>query len=433
MSSDGLPIPPGLVLQPFRALRYSTDSDLTTLLSPPYDVISDARRAELEARSLHNAVHLILPREPSDGGSGSRYTAAAALLRTWTAEHVLVRDEAPALYLYEQTNGDAVFRGLLGAVALARAEAGIVLPHENTMTGPVSDRLALTEATEANLEPIYLVYAGDGGVAALTEPVLTTEPVLDVRSVEDGAGGEGPAVRHRIWAITDPSVLAQIAADLLPRRATIADGHHRYATYLRYQEEQHAAGRGAGGWDAGLAWLVDATSSGPEVHAIHRVVPGLSFASATDRARRGFRVRGLPVDADITDQLALAGSAGPAFVVTDGASAALLTDPEPFALDATVPHDRSVAWRNLDVTIAHHLLIRDLWELDDREGVVDFAHDVTDALEQARARAGVAVLLNPTPVASVAAIAEAGERMPRKSTLFMPKPATGLLFRPLAP
>ncbi len=428
MSSDGLPTPPGLVLQPFRALRYAAGSDLAPVLSPPYDVISDAARADLEARSPHNAVHLILPREPSDGRSGGRYAAAAALLQTWQDERVLVRDESPALYLYEQSAGSAVFRGLLGAVALARAEAGIVLPHENTMTGPVSDRLALTEATGANLEPIYLVYAGDGGVAGLVERVLATEPVLDVQR-DDGTG----VVRHRLWAITDPQVLASIAADLLPRRATIADGHHRYATYLQYQEEQHAAGRGTGEWDAGLAWLVDATSSGPEVHPIHRVVPGLSFASATDRARRGFRVRGLPVDADITDQLALAGSEGPAFVVTDGASAALLTDPEPFALDATVPRDRSVAWRNLDVSIAHHLLIRDLWELDDREGVVDFAHDVGEALEQARARAGVAVLLNATPVASVAAIAEAGERMPRKSTLFVPKPATGLLFRLLDP
>lgn len=427
MSSDGLPIPPGLVLQPFRALRYAAATDLAPLLSPPYDVISDAERAVLEARSPCNAVHLILPREPSDGRSGNRYDAAAALLRTWTDEHVLVRDEIPALYLYEQTDGDAVFRGLLGAVALARAEDGIVLPHENTMTGPVSDRLALTEATETNLEPIYLVYGGDGGVAALTEAVLRTAPAIDV--VDDAGGG----ARHRVWPITDADVLAGIADDLLPRRATIADGHHRYATYLRYQEEQHAAGRGAGGWDAGLAWLVDATSSGPEVHPIHRVVPGLSFASATDRARRGFRVRGLPVDDVIIDQLALAGREGPALVVTDGASAALLTDAEPFALDAAVPHDRSVAWRNLDVTIAHHLLIRDLWELDDREGVVDFAHDVAEALQQARARAGVAVLLNPTPVASVAAIAEAGERMPRKSTLFVPKPATGLLFRPLAP
>ena len=99
-----------------------------------------------------------------------------------------------------------------------------------------------------------------------------------------------------MWAITDPAILAAIAADLRGRRATIADGHHRYATYLRHQAEQHEAGRGPGPWDYGLAFLVDASSSGPQVHAIHRLVPGLPFDEARERAARGFTVGDLAED-----------------------------------------------------------------------------------------------------------------------------------------
>jgi uncharacterized protein (DUF1015 family) len=96
-----------------------------------------------------------------------------------------------------------------------------------------------------------------------------------------------------------------------------------------------------------------------------------------------------------------------------------------------MPADRSAAWRGLDVTVAHHVLIRSAWGLDDNEGVVDFEHDVDSAVRSAEATHGTALLLRPTPVTAVAAVAAAGERMPRKSTLFTPKPATGLLLRPL--
>jgi uncharacterized protein (DUF1015 family) len=118
--------------------------------------------------------------------------------------------------------------------------------------------------------------------------------------------------------------------------------------------------------------------------------------------------------------------------VTDGTASWLLTDPDPDQLDDALPADRSAAWRSLDVTVAHLYLIRRLWKLDDREDVVDFRHDVPAAVDAARSTGGCALLLNPTPVADVAAVAAAGDRMPRKSTLFVPKPATGLLVRAFA-
>jgi uncharacterized protein (DUF1015 family) len=257
-----------------------------------------------------------------------------------------------------------------------------------------------------------------------------------------GVGGQPPLVTattpdgttHRVWALTDADQLAAIAADLFARRAIIADGHHRYATYLRYQEQRHEAGDGAGPWDFGLTLLVDASAFGPEVHPIHRVIPGLRPEDAVRRAEVHFAVRQLdgPVDEGLS-ALAAAGKGGPAFLVSGGSSegpAWLLSDPGDDLL-ARLPTDRSAAWRGLDVTVAHYGLIRAVWGLPDTEQAVGYEHDVAAALGAAAASQGTALLLNPTPVADVAAVAAAGERMPRKSTLFTPKPATGLLLRAL--
>jgi uncharacterized protein (DUF1015 family) len=421
--TSSVPRPDGLVLAPFRALRYAPGTDLASVLAPPYDVIDAAEQAELESRSATNVVRLTLPRD--DEGPDSKYAAAGRLLQAWRADGTLRPDDDPALYVYEQQAGGHTQRGLVGAIGLTPAEDEIVLPHENTMAGPVADRLALMGATAADLEMIFLVYDG-GGAASRAVADAGSQPPLVETTTSDG-------VHHRIWAITDAATLDAIAADLHPRRAVIADGHHRYATFLRYQAERHDAGEGAGAWDLGLGFLVDGSAFGPVVHAIHRAVPGLAPADAAAQAGAGFTVT--PVDGGVDaalDALERAGKAGTAFVITDGDSAWLLSEPDADRLAAAMPADRSAAWQALDVAVAHSYLIRDLWQLDDTEQVVEFHHDVPAAVAAAKASGGTALLLNPTPVADVAAVAAAGDRMPRKSTLFVPKPATGLLIRAFA-
>ncbi|MDQ1702754.1 MAG: hypothetical protein QOF57_2006 [Frankiaceae bacterium] len=422
------PVPAGLVLAPFRALRFDEGvvGDLTAVISPPYDVIDDAARDALEAGSDHNVVRLILPRDEA-GHPDSRYDRAAATLDNWRAEGALTLDETSTLYVYEQTEAGHVQRGLLGAVALARPEDDIVLPHENVMPKVVADRLRLMETVGVNLEPIFLVYDGGGAASRIVAEADKSQPLIDVTTPDDG-------IRHRIWAITDEATLAEIAADLLPRRAVIADGHHRYTTYLQAQDARHAAGDGAGPWDYGLTFLVDATAFGPQVHPIHRAIASLPLARAVELAQSAFSVERLSTsDADdAIKELARAGESGTAFLLSDGAGEfQLLTSPDPAVLDAAVPHDRTEAWRALDVTIAHFLLIQHVWQLEDTVDVVDFQHSTEESLLAARASGGTALLLNPTPVADVVAVASAGDRMPRKSTLFTPKPRTGLIIRPV--
>ena len=428
------PRPSGLVMKPFRALRFdpAVAGELRTLTCPPYDVLDSEAVTALESQSDRNVVRLILPR---DGvvADADRYAGAAATLLAWREAGVLVPDPVPALYIYEQAApGGHVQRGLLGALALSPDTDGIVLPHESTMAGPVSDRLALYLAVGADLEPIFLVY--DGGGAASRVVASVGADGGDAALLVDTVLADG--LRHRLWALTDPQVLAEIAADLLPRTALIADGHHRYATYLARQRLRHEAGDGTGPWDAGLCLLVDATSFGPQVHPIHRYVPGVRVGELAAKAAAGAVVRRLDPDsapglARALAELAEAGSHGPAFLLAsgDGGELYLVSEPDPAQLAAAVPSGRSAAWAALDVSILHAFVVGVLWRLPDDVDHLGYEHDVAGALAAARRTEGTAVLLNPTPVEAVAAVAGAGERMPRKSTLFTPKPATGLVLR----
>jgi len=320
-----------------------------------------------------------------------------------------------------RTAGGTATRGLLGAVELRDPSDGVILPHENTMAGPVADRLAVMTTTGTDLEPIYLVYDGGGPASGCVKNADAQAPVAQATTSE--------GTTHRLWTIRDLEVLRAVDDDLATRRALIADGHHRYATY-RERQRLLRESEGPGPWDRGLALLVDSSEYGPQVHAIHRVVAGLSLADALARVPTGSarevaasELASALIDAEQVD--------GFAAVLTDGRQAVLVTDPEGALTRASHRAGDVAALTELDVTIVHRGLIETTWSLNDTEDVVGYAHSVEAAIEAAHASDGFAILLRPTPVAAVAAVAAAGARMPRKSTLFTPKPASGLVMRRL--
>jgi uncharacterized protein (DUF1015 family) len=416
--------PGTLQLRPFRAVRYARTSDLATVLAPPYDVIDDAERAALEASDPHNVVRLILPREPAGESPdvADRYAAAALTFDQWLDDGTLAVDAEPALYVYQQRrDGVVVQRGLFGAVVMQPLDGGVILPHENVRTGPVEDRLALMRAMGGNPEPIFLLYSGGGAATTISEATVAQPPLASART-DDG-------IVHELWPITDQQALADIAADLAGRQTMIADGHHRYTTYGYLRDELAEAGAGAGPWDAGLTLLVDDSVATPDIRAIHRVIPGLSFEVALTQAARGFQVRRL-ADADIDDALAvLAAEQAVAFLVSDGGSFAIISDPDREQMANAKPADRTDAWWALDASVAAVFVMETLWGVSDAAGQVEAEHHAAAALRMAGETQGVALLLNPAPLAGIMAVAVAGDAMPRKSTLFLPKPRSGVVMR----
>jgi uncharacterized protein (DUF1015 family) len=443
LPSDPGPASPGLVLAPFRGVRYAPDrvSGLAEVTSPPYDVIGSENEDQLLAADAHNIVRIIRPRH-QPGQPGSAGADAAADLRGWLAGAILVPDAEPALYVYEQLTGGAggtsghLQRGFIGAVRLAPREAGIILPHEAVAPGPVAGRLALMTATQANLEPIFLLYDGAAGSGPSAAPGAAT------RILDDVACGRPPlaeavtpdGIRHRLWAVTDATELAAVAADLRDRTALIADGHHRYAAYLELQERQRSAGDGSGPWDYGLALLVDSAAYPPAVGGIHRVIPGLPLARAAELAGEAFAVRELPGGAaDLPAALAeldAAGRRGVAFVLAGDGRAVLVADPDQGRVAAAMAGRPAEPWRRLPAAVLQDLLMRELWQVSDDEATVRAIHDPATAVRAAAAEPGsVAVLCAPMSAADVYEVAAQGAIVPRKSTSFGPKPRTGLVLR----
>ncbi|MFF8675414.1 DUF1015 family protein [Streptomyces sp. NPDC015242] len=415
----------GLELTPFRGLRYDPDrvGSLAAVTSPPYDVVVRPDGLHhLESSDPHNIVRLILPQAATPG---ARNEQAAQTLRRWLAEGVLTTDPEPCLYVYEQRDGHGMLqRGVIGALRVSDPAEQVVLPHEDVMPHVVADRAALMRATSANLEPLLLTYRGDDTSATTADLIERTadRPPLLATTTEDGFS-------HRLWALTDPAELTIVRRDLARHQALIADGHHRWATYRRLRTEHPSPSP----WDHGLVLLVDTARYPLRVRAIHRLLHGLPVAQALTALDGRFRVRRLDVPLpEALEALADAACAGNAFLLAGDGSFHLVDRPDPELLSRTIPADRPAAWRTLDATVLHATLLEHVWRIpEDSPDRIAYIHDTAATVAKAERDGGTAVLMHPVREEVVRDLARQGVTMPRKSTSFGPKPATGLVLRAL--
>ncbi|GGV41670.1 hypothetical protein GCM10010293_47380 [Streptomyces griseoflavus] len=416
--------PRGLELTPFRGLRYDPDrvGSLAAVTSPPYDVVVRPDGLHhLQSADPHNIVRLILPEAAT---SEARNAQAAETLRRWRSEGVLTADPEPGLYVYEQRDDDGmVQRGIIGLLRVSDPGERLVLPHEDVMPHIVADRADLMRATSANLEPLLLTYRGDGAATVTSELIERTagqRPLL-ATTTEDG-------FHHRLWSVTDPAGLTAVREELAGHQALIADGHHRWATYRRLRTEHTSPGP----WDHGLVLLVDTARYPLRVRAIHRLLHGLPVADAVAALDGRFRVRRLDVPLSAAmDALAEAAPVGNAFLLAGDGAFHLVDRPDPALLARTVPADRPRAWRTLDATVLHATLLDHVWRIPDSPAHIAYIHDTAATVEKAERDGGTAVLMHPVHEDVVRDLARQGVTMPRKSTSFGPKPASGLVLRAL--
>jgi len=393
--------------EPFAGVRYDPERvELADVVAPPYDVIDDAMRATLEARSPYNAARA--ERVPV-GAQARDPTPPGCVVRDWLDQGVLVRDDAPGFYVYRMGHRDAEGRarqtaGVIGALALSAPGEDGVLPHERTVGTPSVHRLAQLRACRANLSPIWGL-SPVSGLSALCE--LPGPPVARCTDDDD--------VHHRLWHITQPGVVDAIAAAVASAPVVIADGHHRYETALAYRDEQRRANGGrAGPYDLLMAYVVELTGEQLDVRPIHRLVRGLpngidvlaALAPWFDVFDAPAPPEALPAHADDAGALGLVLSGG-----------AWLLRPRPSPADETdeldVVHlDRALA------TLPPHTL--------------DYEPDVGRILAAVRSGEGDAgVLLRPVSLDQIANAARRHSPMPEKTSFFYPKPRTGLVFRML--
>ena len=434
-------------IRPFRALRYDPDAvgDLSLVVAPPYDVIGPEQHAALLARHPKNVVRLELPTSEPREEPDERYRRAARTLATWRSDGSLHKDPRPSLYVYEQTyrvpgtDQERVQRGFFGRLRLESfgPEAG-VLPHERTLEAPREDRYRLLRATGVNTSPVVGLYEdGSGTAAAVLASVASRPAAIDV--VDDDA------VRHRLWSLEADGQAATAVASLLrvatEGPVTIADGHHRYETALRYRDERRMSRscEEDPAFDYLLMLFLEASAEPLTVLPTHRIVRGLG-AEGIARLREGLaalfemRLAGrAELERTFGDGLAAGGQGRFGMWTRDGG--AILTA-RPGMLSASLPTG-SEALRSLDVSLLGATL-ETLAGIDDaalaagdRVAYTKSAAEAAGWVDVGIDGADVAFLLEPTPVASIAAVARAGDVMPQKSTFFYPKALTGLVINPL--
>ena len=446
------------VVRPFRALRYSAEvvDDLAAVVAPPYDVIDPDRHRALLARDPRNVVRLDLPLEEPGDEPDDRYRRASRLLSAWRSDGTLRRDPRPALYAYEQTfrvpGGDEQLtrRGLFARVALESfgPDSGI-RPHERTLAAPREDRYRLLRATGVNTSPVVGLYDEPSGLVAARLHAVAEEP-----STVDLVDDEG--VRHRLWMLAatpqaDPADteggagesdgLAELCERIGAKSITIADGHHRYETALRYRDERRtgpAAGAEAA-YDDILMLLLEPVAGPILVLPTHRGVRGLgdsAVRSLRSPLRELFEVREAFPDELIQafGHVGGTGGEGRFGLWTRDGGAILRARREAF--EPWLPAG-GAALRALDVTLLGVALER-LLGLDpaamtggDRIAYTKDAHEAMAWVDEGRDGADAAFLLDPTPAASILAVAAEGDVMPQKSTYIHPKALTGLVINPL--
>jgi uncharacterized protein (DUF1015 family) len=405
----GSTVPAGrrpLTLAPFRGLRFDPEvvGDLSTVISPPYDVLDAETVRSLEQANRRNIVRLILSRRFE-----RPYLAVRDRLQKWRDKGALRADGDPALYVYEYTAEQATVRGLIGLVGLRTEDEGVILPHEDVMPAPVEDRTVLMRTTETNLEPILLVHEGTDRLSELVDDATRSAPLADFVALDGSC--------HRLWAITAADCHSAISEELAGSTALIADGHHRYAAYLALQQHLRdtALPDGASPWDHGLAMLVDQRSHAMRVGPIHRSVAAMTIADLQDLADD--RADELELHPDREAAFAALPAGGrtdlASFVVSDGHAWGVLRTPRTHPVDAGVLHETLLpAWHVAEEQVGYH-------------------HSLDQALGATSRAAGLVVAVSPPSLPEVMAVAARGVRMPRKSTSFSPKPRMGVVMRDL--
>ena len=432
---------------PFKAFRFDADvvGNVGDCITPPYDVISDAQREQLYKKSRHNLVRIIKGKTmASDKGENNQYTRAADYLARWIKEGALKQDSAEAIYAYVQDfelAGTAYQRSCFIALAGLEDFGDIVKPHEQVLHKPMVDRLNLKRATAADFGLVFMLYDDEKKLAdGIIEQAAGRQPLIDFVD-EQG-------VRHRLFAITAQKDIETIAEVMSDKSCIIADGHHRYTTGLTYSKEN---GNPAAKYQ--MLAFANMHQDGLIVLATHRLVGNLenfSMEKLIESLGERFLITKFEFDSagtkDSAEQKMLKLMHAEhdkdecAFGIYGADNAfyvAVLKDKR--TMDSIVP-DMSQAWKTLDVSILHKLILEELLGIDQEklaEGenlqyVKDTPNAIADSIAQVDAgRKQAAFFMNPVKMQQLKMVTHAGERMPQKSTYFYPKVYTGLTINKL--
>ena len=415
-------------IKPFKAIRYNPSliSNPGAVITPPYDVISAEEQDKLHQNSPYNIIRLEYGKTyPPDNDSNNRYTRASDTLNKWLNEGVLKADDEPLYYLYEQSytydSNTYRRRGIVAALGLESYQSKVVLPHEMTMTGPKKDRLQLLNSSRTNISPIFTLFPDpEKRMAGFFARVGNDKPLLE--AIEDSGQ------THRLWAIADSALQADLTTYMADQPLLIADGHHRYETALKYyQDIQDTKGIIPPGAAYILTVMVSIHDSGLLMLPTHRLLSGLN-SEDIDALHQVINDQFTSIDfgdprqldqQEYWQQLVRQSRTKNGFGFITKESARLLIPNDFASVDA------------LPVSLLHDRILKPVLSAEAGteaiKNTLGFSHDFSSSLESVLSgNADATFILDTIPIDAVFDRASRGIIMPQKSTYFYPKLPSGI-------
>ncbi len=432
-------------VRPFRGVHYNESliKDVSTLICPPYDIITPQQQQKLYLTSEYNFIRLEYGRGfPQDTNRDNKYTRSATTLKEWIKQGILKVDETPAIYLHDHyftlQGKKYKRRSIIARVRLEEWDKMVIRPHEGTLTEPKGDRLSLLWALQANTSPILTLFEDQEQL--ISSILANQERNKPFVSYQD-TNGEG----HNVWAITDAAIINQINSSLEKQPLYIADGHHRYESSLAYQLERQAYLPSVSGEEAFnfvMMSMVAFSDPGLMILAPHRLVRGISRPALDGLMAKltvFFEVEKLPLSTlSIWEKVEILFAERERTQIIlfglDTESLFLLTLRDLAAASQMMPYFHSELYKGLDVSVVDHIILENLLAIgsDKEKTSLAYSYDMVDAVNQVLTQEyQLALLLSPVKPEVIKAIADAGDKMPRKSTYFYPKSPSGLVFNQL--
>lgn len=417
-------------ISPFRGLRYNQEkiSSYAEVITPPYDVITPEDQKELYNRSDYNLIRMEYGLEQhGDDENSNRYTRAASTFRQWLDKNILIREDIPVLYWYEQQftwQGNTCTRqGLISTLKVEPYENKTVLPHEETLSKPKADRLRLLDKCRANFSPIFGLYPDKENLVERECSVYKkNEPVVSFTD-HDGQS-------HRLWLIEDPSLHKRLKELFSKWSILLADGHHRYETALHFSKMM--ASENKNGYDHVLSFLFNIYDPGLLILPTHRVINGLKDFDAEsflNKLNENFIIEDYgPADkAALSTYCTELKEKGSDDCVIGVCAAGRL-----YQLKYRYGREQLT----LDVDILQKYIVEQALNLtakDLRDGdLLTYTRSEEEALTTVcNHEAQISFFLNPSPMEDIIASAKNGTKLPQKSTYFYPKLISGLLINKL--
>jgi len=435
---------------PFRGYRYNLQiiGKLDDVISPPYDQFKEGLDDLLCARHPHNMAHLIVNKETAaDTETNNRYTRSGGLLDHWLEQRVFLQDPEPSLYPYFQTyetvGSSKTRKGFIALGEVTEYSQKIVLPHERTLSKPKQDRLNLLRSTLADTGLVFMLYSDPAGETENLLASATASPA-DMRALD--LNGE----ENQLWRVSDPSWVERVTALMAGKQVIIADGHHRYEVARLFSQEIESKAAANPCWDLyryKLMSFIRLESEGITIFPIHRLLHSLKefdAAALLKRMNEHFVVEEYPVTTadkfttldflmQTSKRQQQAGSNAFVLYLPSLQKCALIKLRSGIADKLVWPADKSVAWRKLDVSVLHIVILGQLLGIGEQQLAeqtnLEYVSYHTEAVKLADDKGyQCAVLMNATPIEQVKEVVEAGDILPQKSTHFHPKLMEGLVF-----